>query len=141
MTPSTPTNVTHPVEAFLALPFVIMGLSHMLRPEIWERFFTTLHGMGANGVILRSFALELWPAAVIVAFHQEWRGAGLVLTLYGHALMFKLTLSLFWPALGLRSLAMAERHGAAGFRGVGAVLCALGVFCLWRLNWPLFPAA
>jgi len=121
------------IEAILALPFVIMGLSHLVQPAMWRDFFTRLHGLGPTGVIWRCFALELWPAAAIVAFHQDWHWPGILLTLYGHALMAKCALGLLMPQLGLRSLAMAERHGDRGFRIAGAVLLLLGLFCFWRI--------
>ncbi|MEM9818516.1 MAG: hypothetical protein AAF827_19195 [Cyanobacteria bacterium P01_D01_bin.6] len=125
--------VEHPVEAVLSIPFLIMGLSHILQPAMWQDFFNSLHAMGARGVIWRTFALELWPAAIIVAFHQEWAWPGLILTLYGHVLMTKIGIGLIAPEIGLKSLAMAQTHGRKGFVFAGIGLCILSLQCLLRL--------
>ncbi|MEM6468249.1 MAG: hypothetical protein AAF802_01675 [Planctomycetota bacterium] len=126
-------TLTHPVEALLAIPLLVTGVSHILHPVVWKEFFEELHAMGSRGVLWRTFALELWPAAVIVTFHQQWSWPGLPITLYGHALMVKVIVSLCFPALGLRSLAMAKTHGKTGFRSAGIVLCLLALLCLYRL--------
>ncbi len=89
-----------------------------------------LHAEGASGLVTRSFALELWPAILIVAFHQVWSGPAAVLTLYGHLLLLKITLSMLQPAIGLRSLSMAETKGNRGFQAAGVVLCALSALCV-----------
>ncbi len=128
-----PAVIAHPIEAFLAIPFLIMGLSHIVQPTMWRDFFGTLHSMGPRGVIWRTFALELWPAASIVSFHQEWSWPGIILTLYGHLLMLKITIGLISPAVGLRSLAMSQSHGEKGFVIAGTLLCLLGFFCTVRL--------
>lgn len=119
------------VEQVMILPFLIMGLSHIFRPSMWRIFFTRLHEMGEVGVIYRSFMLEIPFALLLVVFHQVWHGLGLILTLYGIALMGKITVGMLFPQLGLRSLAMADRHGDIGFRLGGVVLTALGLVCVW----------
>ncbi|MEC9398695.1 MAG: hypothetical protein VX475_13795 [Myxococcota bacterium] len=125
-------------EAFLAFPFYLMGLSHILQPKMWRDFFTGLHEQGPPGVIVRTFALELWPAMLVLVFHRVWSGHGIVVTIYGHLLTLKIVLGLLYPPLGLRSLAMAESKGDKGFIGAGFVLLALGGVCtpalleVWR---------
>ncbi|MEM9443950.1 MAG: hypothetical protein AAGA18_01235 [Verrucomicrobiota bacterium] len=126
-------TLEHPVEAILAIPFLIMGFSHLVRPNMWQEFFVSLHSMGERGVIWRSCILELWPAAIIVTFHQQWAWPGIIITLYGHALMAKVALCLLVPKYGLKSLAMAGRYGKKGFRVAGVVLCLLGIFCVCRI--------
>jgi len=121
------------VRALLAIPFVLMGLSHTLQPAMWREYFARLHDQGAPAVVTRTFTLELWPALLLVVFHREWTGPAVILTVYGHLLLFKIAMSLVAPAFGLRSLALA-RHGDASFRWGGLVLVALGVLCI-ALNW------
>jgi hypothetical protein len=118
------------VQAFLAIPYLLMGASHIVQPAMWRTYFTRLHGEGTSGLVTRTFTLELWPALLIVVFHQVWTGPALAITLIGHALLVKIVISLLVPSVGLRSLRMAER-GDAGFRVGGVVLMALGLLCLY----------
>lgn len=120
------------VQMLLLPAFVMLGLSHIVRPAMWVKFFGDLHDQGSSGVILRTFALELWPALAIVALHPVWSGPGLVLTLYGWALALKCTISMLVPQIGLRSLAMASR-GPRTFVISGVMLVAMGGVCLWAL--------
>lgn len=117
------------VEAFLAIPFYLMGLSHLIQPKMWQTYFTRLHDQGAPGVVTRSFALELWPAMLVLLFHRVWSGWEVILTIYGHMLTLKIIIGLLYPPLGLRSLAMAESKGSKGFIGAGVALLLLGALC------------
>lgn len=128
-----PGVLEHPIEAVLAIPFLVMGLSHIFQPAMWHDFFMELHAMGPRGVIWRTFTLELWPAAIIVTFHQEWTWPGIIITLYGHALMTKIVVGLLAPKIGLKSLAMAETAGNKGFVFAGFALCILSAFCSYRV--------
>lgn len=121
------------VRALLAIPFLVMGLSHTLQPAMWREYFQRLHAEGAPAVVTRTFTLELWPALLLVVFHRDWTWPAVILTVYGHLLLGKIVLSMLAPAFGLRSLALA-RHGDASFRWGGLVLIALGVLCIW-LTW------
>ena len=46
------------VEAVLALPLMILGLSHLVQPRMWVDFFTGLAAQGHKGVLWRSMALR-----------------------------------------------------------------------------------
>ena len=121
------------VEMLLLPGFLLMGLSHIVRPRMWVEFFGSLHAQGTSGVVLRTFALELWPALAIVTLHPVWSGPGLVITIYGWLLAAKCTVSMLIPELGLRSLAMSQR-GTRAFviGGIGLVamsgVCALALW-------------
>ena len=117
------------VQRFLAGPFLLMGLSHLVQPGLWATYFVELGRRGRTAVITRSFVLELWPAALIVALHQVWSGWAIILTIYGHLLALKVTVSLLAPSVGAKSLEAAKR-GDAGFRIAGVVLLALGALCV-----------
>ena len=121
------------VEALLAIPYLLMGASHVVQPGMWRAYFTRLHTEGTPALVTRTFMLELWPALLIVVFHQVWTGPAAALTLFGHALMLKIVLSMLVPGIGLRSLGMAEK-GDAGFRVGGLVLVGLGLLCVY-LRW------
>ena len=123
-------SVTAPiVRQLLILPLLVLGVSHIVQPAMWRTFFTRLHGEGPPGVVTRTFTLELWTALVLFTFHQVWSGPEVLITIYGNLLVAKITLSMLWPAIGLRSLSMAESKGDMGFRVAGVVLCALATLC------------
>lgn len=121
------------VEAVLALPFLVIGLSHLIRPRLWHELFKELASMGHMGIIYRTFLFELWPAAAIVAFHQDWSWPDILVTIYGHALIIKIAVSLIFPEIGLRSLELAATRGPRVFLPAGIVLCVLGIFCCTRV--------
>ncbi|AMY08663.1 hypothetical protein LuPra_01867 [Luteitalea pratensis] len=50
------------VEALLAIPYLLMGASHVVQPGMWRADFTRLHTDGAPALVTRTFTLELWPA-------------------------------------------------------------------------------
>lgn len=118
------------VQALLAIPFLLMGASHIVQPAMWRTFFTRLQSEGTPALVTRTFMLEMWPALLLVVFHRVWSGPAVVLTLYGHALLLKVVLSMLIPGIGMRSLHMAER-GDTGFRVGGLLLVALGGLCVW----------
>ena len=126
---STP---AHAIEAIMAISCLLMGISHMLRKQMWEHFFTHLQGLGTTGVVMRTFSLELWPGLLIVVLHPVWSGPGLVVTLYGWALAGKCTLSMLRPDIGLRSLGMAQKGGHS-FLVAGVALCAIAACATWAL--------
>ncbi|MEL6822206.1 MAG: hypothetical protein AAFP70_10620 [Calditrichota bacterium] len=121
------------IQALMALPFLLMGISHIVQPKMWLDLFNYLHELGPAGVVMRTFALELVPAVAIVTFHLIWSGPEVILTLYGCLLMLKITVSLLAPSIGLKSLAMADKKGDPGFIFAGIVLVALGILSIWCL--------
>ncbi|MEM1379797.1 MAG: hypothetical protein AAGH41_04140 [Pseudomonadota bacterium] len=121
------------VEAVLTIPFLILGISHILYGPMWVRFFSRLAAQGTEGVLWRTFLFELWPASLIVVFHQDWSWPGAIISVYGHLLMAKVIVSTLVPALGLRSLKQADRTGPAAFISAGLVLFALGTLCAYRV--------
>jgi hypothetical protein len=112
------------VQLVVLMSCVVMGLSHIIRPQMWVDYFTSLHAEGTRGVITRTFTLELWAALLIVALHQVWHGPAIVVTIYGWLLLAKVTVSMLIPELGLRSLAMASQ-GPRAFVIAGCVLLAI----------------
>ena len=63
------TTLEQAVEVFAAIHFLIMGLSHVLRPREWARFFADLRGRGTTGALLNGM-LSLGMGSVIAAFHN-----------------------------------------------------------------------
>jgi hypothetical protein len=122
------------VQFIMLVASAIMGVSHIVRPAMWVEFFGYLHAQGTRGVVTRTFMLELWPAMLIVTFHQVWWGPGIVLTIYGWAQLIKVTISMLMPEIGLRSLAMSQR-GNRAFHFAGIALLVVGAFAGAALIW------
>jgi hypothetical protein len=129
------TNATDAVQFVFAVGCLLAGLSHIVQPGMWVRYFSTLHAQGTDGVITRTFTLELWPALAIVALHQVWSGPGIVLTVYGWLLTVKCAISLLAPQIALRGMGMARR-GERTFIGAGVFLCLIGLSAGAALFWP-----
>lgn len=118
------------VRQMLIVPCAVFGVSHVVQPKMWRDYFTRLHSKGHPALVTRTFALELWPAALLVSFHQVWSGPEVVVTIYGNLLMMKIAISMLEPSIGMRSLAMADDKGDMGFRLAGIVLCAMAALCV-----------
>ncbi|MEM8636090.1 MAG: hypothetical protein AAGF33_14030 [Pseudomonadota bacterium] len=117
------------VETLLSLPLILLGLSHIFQKQMWVDFFSDLAAKGHPGVVWWTFMLELWPAMLIVVFHQDWSWPGIFVTAYGHILLAKVAVSLLYPPLGLKSLEQADRSGPVGFYLAGAALIVIGGLC------------
>lgn len=112
------------VELIMAVSCAIMGLSHILQPGMWSGYFMALHAKGTAGLVERTFALELWPAMLILTLHQVWWGWGIVLTVYGWAQLTKVSIAMLAPELALRGLRLAEKPSR--FVAAGIMLLSLG---------------
>ena len=120
------------VRAMMAIALVVIGLSHILQSRAWVRFFVVLREMREAGVIATAF-LHLWPGLLIVAFHNVWQGVPAILTVYGWLLVFKSTIYLLCPSVGLRGLALVKEEDARNFALAGALMVALGLLLGWNV--------
>lgn len=107
-----------------ALNLGALGLSHILRPQVWADYFIRLREQGEAAAFAVAMP-TLAAGAVIVAFHDVWTGLPLVLTLYGWALVAKGVLYLLAPSVGLRSLNRVSRERSRGFIAPGVFLVAV----------------
>jgi hypothetical protein len=123
------------VEFAMFVLCVPMGMSHVVRPALWVDFFTRVHAQGTAGLVAKVLAVELWPAALVVALHPVWWGPGIVLTIYGWAQLAKVFLVLLVPEIGMRSLAMAQTKGERGFVLGGVMLMIVGFSAGAALIW------
>lgn len=115
------------VQFVFLIACVPMGVSHIVQPRMWVEFFARIHEQGTAGLVGKVLAIELWPALLLVSLHQVWSGPAIVLTLYGWAQFTKVWLALLVPAIGMRSLAMAESKGERGFVLGGVLLVVVGL--------------
>ncbi len=110
----------------------VLGLSHLLRPEIWTRFFTLLAAQGTSGVVVHSL-ISFSAVIIIVPFHNVWSGPAIAVTLWGWLMLAKVLLGLvISPAKAARSLKLSE-HGDAGFRIAGIVMLVVAGCTGWAL--------
>lgn len=121
------------IELFALLNFVVMGLSHVLRPRAWVAFFILLREKGHAGVFVHGF-LSLGFGAMILAFHNVWSGLPAVLTIVGVAYMVKALVCFLLPELALRSLQRVSHDRAWELMMAGVAYLAIGgllCYSLW----------
>jgi hypothetical protein len=112
------------VEVYAIVNFVVIGLSHALRPRAWVDFFVVLRERGETGVLATAF-MSLVFGSIVVAFHNVWSGIPLVLTLIGWAQVTKAFLYFVFPAFGLRNLLLPAPEKAHHFVYAGAIFLVL----------------
>jgi hypothetical protein len=120
------------VQIFAVVQFLIMGLSHIVRPRAWSEFFLLLRSKGVAGAFLNGF-LSLGVGSVIVAFHQVWSGIPPILTLIGWAQVLKSFLIFVVPGYAEKSLEKAPIDNPRSFIAAGTVLIAVGGLLLYHL--------
>ena len=118
------------IERLTALALIVTGLSHILAPRAWTRYFIAMREQGEVAGLLNAY-LHMPLGLLILAFHPVWRGPGLLVTLIGCGLALKGTLHFLWPRLSLRALAHVREENAWGFQVAGAVGVALGLAVGW----------
>ena len=121
------------IELFALVNFVVMGLSHVLRPRAWVDFFVLLREKGHAGVFVHGF-LSLGFGAMILAFHNVWSGLPAVLTLVGVAYTVKALVCFLLPDLALRSLQRVSHERAWELVMAGVAFLTIGgsvCYSLW----------
>ena len=113
------------VERYMAASFLLIGLSHGLRPEIWCTWFTLLarHRIAAVAITLCTFPVGL----VIVLLHNDWSWRpGLIVTISGWGMCLKCAIYSLFPEVAQRKA--AEMEGAeAKMRAAGLIFFTVGV--------------
>ncbi|MDQ2921268.1 MAG: hypothetical protein M3R52_06635 [Acidobacteriota bacterium] len=110
------------IEKLVAICFLVTGLSHILQPRAWVKFFIMLREKGEVGSVLNGL-LHFPLGALIVSFHSVWHGIPLVVTIMGWSLVIKSLIYLTYPKHGLRMLSQVtlERSWWFVVAGVAAV--------------------
>jgi hypothetical protein len=112
------------IEELVALSFLAMGLSHLLQPRAWAKFFVRFREKGAVGN-LQIGLLHLPLGLLIVSFHNIWQGIPLVVTLIGWSQLLKSLVYLTYPKHGLRMLAYVSVEQSWRFAVAGIFSIAL----------------
>jgi hypothetical protein len=91
------------VQKLAIVNFLVIGLSHIIRPRAWAQFFIDIREKGATGSFIIAF-IHFPLGALIVAFHNVWHGLPMILTFIGYALLLKSLVYFIFPERGLKSL-------------------------------------
>ena len=113
------------IQKIAALSFIVVGLSHVLRPRVWAQFFNDLAARGETAS-LYIVLMHLPMGALVVAFHNVWRWPGVVLTIIGWGYVLKSLVYALFPAFGVRMLARTSQERAWEFALPGLFLTAYG---------------
>ena len=116
--------VEQATEVFAAVYLFVVGLSHLLQPQVWVEFFAWMREKGRAGMLVEGL-MSLGFGALIVAFHNVWSGLAVVLTLIGWGQVLKGTLRLVAPQLSLRVYQRMTPERAWLFRVGGVFALAL----------------
>jgi hypothetical protein len=119
------------VQAIFAPAFLLLGLSHLLQPRLWVRFFEVVRATGVAGAIIAMYTLP--PGLVLIVGHNIWVwGWALFLTVAGWLMTIKSAIYLVMPSAAER---MLERHvtkSTLSFRIVGALMTVVGGVLTWQ---------
>jgi hypothetical protein len=119
------------VEAIVAPAFLLMGLSHLVQPRLWVRFFEVVRQTGLAAVIVPLYTLPL--ALVLIATHNLWTfGWPLFLTIAGWGMAIKSTLCLVVPGFVDRMLAKNYTKSNRSYQIIGAITALLGGILTWQ---------
>jgi len=115
------------IEIFAILNFAIVGLSLVLRPMAWARYFAWMRREGEAGAVVYGLLCVLW-GSLIVSFHREWRGFLVILPAFGALQLLEGLTFLIAPAFGLRLMAIFNEEGLGLFRLLGLIALAMAVY-------------
>ena len=117
------------IQIFATIHFIIIGLSHLLHPDIWVEFFIWLRERGRAGAFVHGF-ISLGFGSMIVAFHSVWHGPATVLTVLGWFYLVKAFMCFAVPSSQMRTLGRVSLERTGELRVVGAVYLAVaGLLC------------
>lgn len=111
------------IQKFVAISYLVIGLSHIIQPRVWTRFFIMWREKGEVGSFL-SGLLHFPMGVLIVSFHNVWSGIPLIVTIMGWGLVIKGLIYFTYPKHGMRVLARVsmERSWEFVVAGVFAVV-------------------
>lgn len=121
------------VQLFAVIHLGTMGISHITAHRAWAEFFVLLRSKGHAGVFVVGF-MSLGFGSIIAAFHQEWSGIPLVLTLLGWAQVLKALAYFSFPGFGMRRLGLVSLERSRMFMVPGVVLVLLAGLLLFHLG-------
>lgn len=120
------------IERLVALCCLVIGLSHIVQPRAWAELFIHWREKGDIGVFYTGL-LHFTFGALIVAFHNVWRGLPIIVTLLGWGWTLKGLLYLTYPKHGRRMLQRVSIERAWEFAVAGSVLLVFSALIAYSL--------
>jgi uncharacterized protein YjeT (DUF2065 family) len=126
--------MAHPLQAALAVAFIIVGLSHVLCGRRWQAFFEPIFKSPGGPFCIAMYTL---PVGLLIVFtHNVWSwDLGVIVTLYGWGSILKGTIYFLFPALP-QKLITERIRSSRSFTQAGGVVLGLGLVlafdCLFR---------
>lgn len=120
------------IEKLVALCCFAIGLSHVAQPRAWAELFIQWREKGNAGVFYTAL-LHFGLGAIIVAFHNVWRGIPVIVTLLGWGWTVKGLVYLVYPPHGMKMLKRVSLERAWEFVVAGVVLIAFGSVITYSL--------
>ena len=120
------------IEWYVAISFLIVGLSHIIRPTDWAVAYQGWSQLGRSGAFVNGI-LHLIPGAMILAAHRTMTFPSVVMTGLGGLLVTKAAICLLAPDITLRSMERGGQSPHGFIIGGIALLLVSGwaCFCLW----------
>ena len=118
------------IQKLTALAFLLTGVSHVLQPRAWIRFFLGMRSHGEAAGLLNAY-VHGPIGLLIVAFHNLWSWPEVIVTLIGWSLTLKAAVYFCWPQLALRTLDHLSPDKAWKFRIAGVVAIAIAGVIGW----------
>ncbi len=119
------------VQAVVAPAFLLIGLSHLVQPQLWVRFFELVKQTGIAALIIPMYTLPI--GLVLIVGHNVWVwGWPLLLTLAGWLMTIKCAVYLLVPVAADRMLGKQLTKSALSFRIAGAIMAFFGGVLSWQ---------
>ena len=119
------------LDAVFGPAFLLMGLSHLLQPRMWVRFFEAVRRSGFAAAIVPLLTLPF--GLVLVAGHNLWMWDWpVLLTLAGWGMAIKGAVYLLIPGLADRALSQPMATSPRTFQIVGATMAVVGAILTWH---------
>lgn len=120
------------VQIFAIIHLSVIGLSHIVAHKAWAEFFILLRDKGHPGVFVVAF-MSLGFGSIIAAFHWEWTGIPLLLTLLGWAQVLKALVYFCVPGYGHRKLGVVSLERSRMFAYPGVFLLVVSGLLLYHV--------
>lgn len=118
------------METLTALVFFITGLSHLLQPKAWARFFIEVRERGVVGGLWNAY-IHAPLGFLIISFHNVWTWPEVVVTLIGWSLTLKGAIYFCWPQLAPRAMARISEERAGMYRVAGVFTLVIAAAVAW----------
>src|SRR5262245_22133954 len=111
--------------------FLLTGISHVVQPAAWVRFFAVVKGTGVAGFIIAMFTLPV--GLLLLVGHQVWTWEPAVfLTVAGYGLTFTSTLYLVMPRLPDYMIERKTGKSPWAFQVAGLPMAVISGIITWQ---------